>query len=852
MKKQFLWMLILSLLCVWTAAGADEPANQANLDKIEKEKALFEQQQKLALEKEMQAAREADQVIKEAKLAIEQEAIAKKKISEDRAILEEEKKKAEDPEAGRPEVVIPYEPRLVLEVGDDCTDPIVITIDDVNNDLPYTDIGQTTCGRGNTYSETCLGSYDGGEDIIYKITNNTGSSIWVTLTLDADNNWGAIAIDDACPLDASTCLAKAASYSNPDVISDFELENGVDYYIMCDIWPTPNCMGFDLTITEGTQPPDPWNCTDNPPTDKTGGGSETESNDDCLTEADLAQCEYAYCGEIGPTSSDEDYWEITLPNDSWYALHIRVFADDTPNQYAFGGGLDPSVYVYDDDCTTQLLYNGDYNGFFPNAEHWDSQIDPDATGNCFPPDKTLYIKVRSYNTGPYLLIINCVTCEPPVGRCCNYTDPENPACTDVTEDLCQGANDVWDEDLNCTENPCPVYAQGDVCEYPLPITLDVNNEYTDTRDLCPFNDDYRISGGDVIYVFTPDEDLHLVVETCNSPEEFDDYLVLYDEADCGTYTSILTADYGCPSGNHGKFDYEFLNGQTYKLMIDHWEISEPYCGTYTLDIYPYVEPTGRCCDNTDPQNPICTDNVIEPDCSELNDVWTEGLDCSTPCPIPIDCSNPIQVTLPPTLLTWPYVDADQTTCGTGHNYDENTCLEDYYDNGEDILYEITVTEEVTVNIYLTSNTTWTGMAIGTSCPPGPGCMALSKGSGTDESIEILTLPAGTYYLMIDTFSSPDCIDNYTLTIDEYVEPTGACCLQDDQCTDGLTRDECLAIEGARYMGDDTICAEIDCTAEIPTLSEWGMIIFTLLLLSVGTVAVIRRRKSISAKEVARG
>ncbi|MEE9554605.1 MAG: IPTL-CTERM sorting domain-containing protein [candidate division Zixibacteria bacterium] len=36
------------------------------------------------------------------------------------------------------------------------------------------------------------------------------------------------------------------------------------------------------------------------------------------------------------------------------------------------------------------------------------------------------------------------------------------------------------------------------------------------------------------------------------------------------------------------------------------------------------------------------------------------------------------------------------------------------------------------------------------------------------------------------------------------------------------------------------------TTQVPTLSEWGMILFTLLLLAIGTVSVIRRRKSVIA------
>ena len=73
-------------------------------------------------------------------------------------------------------------------------------------------------------------------------------------------------------------------------------------------------------------------------------------------------------------------------------------------------------------------------------------------------------------------------------------------------------------------------------------------------------------------------------------------------------------------------------------------------------------------------------------------------------------------------------------------------------------------------------------------------------------------------------------------------PTGACCLPGDICVDGLTRIECEDIEG-RYMGDGSACSEFDCSALVPTLSEWGLIILGLLLLSAGTVAVIRRRQA---------
>ncbi|HUV31738.1 MAG TPA: dockerin type I domain-containing protein [Acidobacteriota bacterium] len=168
-----------------------------------------------------------------------------------------------------------------------------------------------------------------------------------------------------------------------------------------------------------------WDCIDNPPDGKTAGGDETEPNDQC-TDADYAACETAYCGDI--TDGDEDWWVVTLPEDACYCLHVRVFGDDTPNQYAYGGGLNPALTVYADDCTTQLFSNLDHNGTFPDAEGQDSQYDCQDPGNCYLPGTTLYLKITSEQAthGPYLLVINCDICEcpeEPADTCEYYKGP---------------------------------------------------------------------------------------------------------------------------------------------------------------------------------------------------------------------------------------------------------------------------------------------------------------------------------------------------------------------------------------------------------------------------------------------
>lgn len=79
---------------------------------------------------------------------------------------------------------------------------------------------------------------------------------------------------------------------------------------------------------------------------------------------------------------------------------------------------------------------------------------------------------------------------------------------------------------------------------------------------------------------------------------------------------------------------------------------------------------------------------------------------------------------------------------------------------------------------------------------------------------------------------------------------GACCSPEGACQE-MTEDDCIAA-GHEWLGAGTVCLgdgngnEIDDACEIqeiPTLSEWGMIIFALLLLALGTVAVVKEKRA---------
>ncbi|KPL00820.1 MAG: hypothetical protein AMJ91_03050 [candidate division Zixibacteria bacterium SM23_73_3] len=128
--------------------------------------------------------------------------------------------------------------------GNTCDLPIEV---ELPLDLPYMDRDQYTCGRGDNYDATCLGYYDGGEDIIYEL--NVTEAVSVMITFDPKGTtWNGIALDDACPLDPSTCLYTYTQSGSS--VHSFEYDFGVGtYYIQIDTWPSPDCIpDFDLTI----------------------------------------------------------------------------------------------------------------------------------------------------------------------------------------------------------------------------------------------------------------------------------------------------------------------------------------------------------------------------------------------------------------------------------------------------------------------------------------------------------------------------------------------------------------------------------------------------------------------------
>lgn len=67
-------------------------------------------------------------------------------------------------------------------------------------------------------------------------------------------------------------------------------------------------------------------------------------------------------------------------------------------------------------------------------------------------------------------------------------------------------------------------------------------------------------------------------------------------------------------------------------------------------------------------------------------------------------------------------------------------------------------------------------------------------------------------------------------------PTGACC-QGSGCTEIIEND---CVGNAGYLGDDISCGPGSCSS-VPAVSEWGLVVLALLVLTTGTLVCAGRR-----------
>jgi hypothetical protein len=393
--------------------------------------------------------------------------------------------------------------------------------------------------------------------------------------------------------------------------------------------------------------------------------------------------------------------------------------------------------------------------------------------------------------------LNIETCVPPLGRCCI---DGGVSCQDLTEVDCATAGGDWLLGTDCT-NPCPVVI-GEDCDnatvipsVPYVANFD-NSTYTGSPPTGSCNSSSAtVMQNDGWFEYTP-------AGTCTATLTIDgpdyDGIANVLSGECGTFTEITCLDEPQPM----VYSFTMTGGVTYFFQIGDWGVS-PGGGPTSFSLDCQADPVGECCTGE-----ACT-LVTESACTTGGGAWILGGDCSpNPCLGGDDCNNPITVTLNPGALPW--TDTNYT-CGRGNDY-ADTCLGSY-DGGEDITYELVVTQAIDAQITMNpKTTTWTGIGIDDgTCPLGAtGCIAtVTRSDTTPRVITCRTYAPGTYYMMMDTWPTPNCIADFDVTIEACVPPQGACCAPDLTCSGTSTQYQCEVVNGGKWYSGQT-CPAFSC------------------------------------------
>jgi hypothetical protein len=280
--------------------------------------------------------------------------------------------------------------------------------------------------------------------------------------------------------------------------------------------------------------------------------------------------------------------------------------------------------------------------------------------------------------------------------------------------------------------------------------------------VCPYGPH---ASPDVVYSYAPSSNEVLDLTLCMGNTDYDSKMFVYENDET---VLVGCSDDACTSPVYPDpyvsriAGMNVYAGNTYYIVIDGYGGE---AGNYVLDVSAFVPPT---------------------------------------------CTPDLSVSIPAAL---PYSNAN-TTCGMVNDFDQ-TCL-GFYDGGEDIIYEIVVTSDVCVDLNLDPGTDgWTGMAIDYSCPPNPSsCIAVSTNSGASpHGIYGVSLAAGTYYVMIDTWPTPDCIANFTFSMSE--------------CSPAPPNDECVNATPVNVYPSTQCGTNIGATVDCPGVLDWNATWFAL-------------------------
>jgi hypothetical protein len=190
----------------------------------------------------------------------------------------------------------------------------------------------------------------------------------------------------------------------------------------------------------------------------------------------------------------------------------------------------------------------------------------------------------------------------------------------------------------------------------------------------------------------------------------------------------------------------------------------------------------------------------------------------------------------------PFASGAGTTCGTGNDLtatNTNACGSTLYTTGEDKVFIFTPATTGTVTITLTSTGTYTSLVLYNGCPllnQGGTCVDYAQSSTGNKSLAVCLQAGVTYYLVLDSWSTPFCNPFSNLTISAPVAAGG--------CSTGTGT---VAVASLPYssinrttcgMGDDvTATNSVTCGSTSYTTAEDEVFVFTPTVSGTSTVTV---------------
>jgi hypothetical protein len=288
------------------------------------------------------------------------------------------------------------------------------------------------------------------------------------------------------------------------------------------------------------------------------------------------------------------------------------------------------------------------------------------------------------------------------------------------------------------DNACPVVPANNICANAATYTLQPFGS-------CP--------GADVNYTTenaTPTIDFTLAAPSCNAVQSSNDVWVKFN-------TGLNTAV---------QFRYTLVDATSVGAQI-----YSGTCGTGTL------APVGGTCYTTPGTRAVTgltpnTDYYIRFWSPQFNTSPTAGnfTVCIQEAP---DCPGGLGTGFVNIgTISGTYSSGLRTTCGQVDDITSSlvnaACGNNGYFTGEDEVFQFQVPSTGLYQVVLSSNSSWVGIKIYSNCPflgRGGACVASVGSSLANKNLSNINLTAGVdYYMIIDQFAPPSCINQYSFDI----------------------------------------------------------------------------------------